>query len=318
MKPVPHAFTDQAPALTIAPPGAQVCLAWKSPSPDTTIWYSTSRDDPSSDNLNWTAPVQVQGKGWTAETEQGPALTVASDGLYVAWKGKGSSTEIWYSRWDGTSWTAQATVPNAKTASAPSLATISGGAAVAWLAGDSIAYTTFPSGVDNKFGEGPPDSGVSGSGTIGNANAKPNQTPALGGFVSVLPGLLFAWVKSDNTLWYTNVGGTQPVLAQLKGSGFKALSSAGPALPSQTLYSPSGLAWKGESESVWVSKNFPSLASPDSATQQMVAGASTNVAPAWLGSILPGQWGILAFVAHNLTVDGGIAVKDGQIWVCIP
>jgi hypothetical protein len=323
---IPNASTDRAPAIVTF--GTQTCVAWKNKS-DATIWFSTSGD-----NVHWNKPGQIKGSGWSAETEQGPALAVGmgpenlqaplgsppvQNTLYAAWTGK-SSKGVWYSQWDGKKWSQQANVgpvslnPTryAASDSAPLLTTLTGGVAMAWRAlDDTINSIIFPSGVTSDF----EPYGMS-------PNAETDQAPAVAAFgdgsAFYNPGLLFAWVKkSDNTLWYTNSPGAQPSNLQVKGSGFQSLSSAGPAIcttetSDESANPPIGLAWMGESGSVWVSKNFPSWTSLGSLVQQKVAGTSTNVAPAWLGI---GQ--MLVFVAHNLKIDGNM-VEDGSLWTCIP
>jgi hypothetical protein len=304
---VKGALTDQAPAVVNTYWGsdtAAVYVAWKNESTaktsPNTIWYSHSTD-----SVSWSAPAQIKGKGWAAEADLGPSFALEGDGiLYAAWKDKGTD-QIWYSTTkDGKSWTEQATVPGAKTASAPSLTSnqSSGPVAVAWRASDdSINYTTFPFGISSWGGGG--------SGAV--SGAASDLAPALGSTGWEGPGLLFAWrAKSDHTLWYESVGGASFPRAQVKGSGFTASSSAKPSLPSQTYtFTPFGLAWKGDKDfTIWVSKDFPNTP----LTQQKVPGISTDVAPAWAG-----VGGILAFKAYNLTVDS-IPVENNTLWTCTP
>jgi hypothetical protein len=305
------AGTDRAPAVALTFGNAdlsQVYVAWKNPDDakknPATIWYSYSAD-----NIHWSAPAQIKGKDskgndWAAETDEGPSLALENDQppgpffLVAAWKGK-VGNDIWYSKTsNGVHWTDQATVPDAKTASAPSLTSNSsaGPVAVAWRAlDDSINYTTFPFGVLSWGGSAPV------------TRAKSDQAPALGSTGLYGGGLLVAWKgKSDNFLWYESVGGASSP-KKVEGSGFTASSSAGPSLPSET--DGIGLAWKDEKDtSIWISKDFVGTAP----TRQKVPDISTNSAPAWLG-----VGAVLAFRAKNLKVDG-IPVKDDTIWTCIP
>jgi hypothetical protein len=92
----------------------------------------------SNDNLYaWlgSTSYQVSGAGWAAETTKAPAAGLADDGFadVVFWKGK-STTSIWYSYNTGNPlvyggppvWSLQATVKDAKTNAAPSLAVADG------------------------------------------------------------------------------------------------------------------------------------------------------------------------------------------------
>src|SRR5262249_45946779 len=64
----------------------------------------------------------IQAKVPRVGTSVGPALTVFSNLLYMAWKGAGSDKQIWWATFDGGSWTDQAIVKGASTSWRPALA----------------------------------------------------------------------------------------------------------------------------------------------------------------------------------------------------
>ena len=57
-----------------------------------------------------------------AGTSAAPALSEFNNQLYLAWKGEGNGTGIWWSKFDGSSWAPQQRVPNVGTSAAPALA----------------------------------------------------------------------------------------------------------------------------------------------------------------------------------------------------
>ena len=116
-----QALTTMAPAVAVSKTTKYV--AWVGQM-DNKIWFSAY------DGTSWTKQQVAEGKGWTALTSSPPALAwdFVNDELWLAWKGNGSNTEIWYSTWDGTSWSKQQVVSGtspdwtAGTSAAPALA----------------------------------------------------------------------------------------------------------------------------------------------------------------------------------------------------
>jgi hypothetical protein len=81
----------------------------------------------------WTAPAAIP----SAETHaQGPALTKFEGLLYAVWAGESSPYHLWYSTFNGTSWSAQTEIPDALTnyETGPSVAVYEGELYVAWQA----------------------------------------------------------------------------------------------------------------------------------------------------------------------------------------
>ena len=80
-----------------------------------------------------------------SETSAGPALAAFGDRLVVAWAGESGIAfhRVWYSTFDGTSFTAQSAVPGALTTSAPALA----------VAGGKLYLATTPPNTDDDLKE---------------------------------------------------------------------------------------------------------------------------------------------------------------------
>jgi hypothetical protein len=77
----------------------------------------------------WSAPTAIP----SAETISTPALADYDGLLYAAWTGNSSTRHIWYSAFNGTSWTAQTTVPSALTnITGPALGVYGGDLYVVW------------------------------------------------------------------------------------------------------------------------------------------------------------------------------------------
>jgi hypothetical protein len=79
----------------------------------------------------WTSPAGIP----SAETNGGSPAVVTYDGkLYAAWQGESSPYHIWYSVYNGSTWSPEATVPNALTnyRTGPALAVYDGDLYVAW------------------------------------------------------------------------------------------------------------------------------------------------------------------------------------------
>jgi hypothetical protein len=131
-----QALTADPPAVTIAPPK---CIAWRGL--DSKIYFATLS------GTTWTNYQVVGGSGWTAESSAAPALSwnIWSGGVALAWKGL-SSNHIWFSIWNGTSWSPQQVVSGsnwtAETGTAPTLSdSLTVGVAWKELSGNRIWYS---------------------------------------------------------------------------------------------------------------------------------------------------------------------------------
>ncbi|MFZ1918905.1 MAG: hypothetical protein WAU58_15125 [Terriglobales bacterium] len=136
------ALTESAPA--VASDGVNRYAAWKGQSTNN-IYFSVL----DSKTGKWSEQAVVGGSGWTAGTNTGPAL--AYDGyeyVWLVWKGQGATDRVWYSTWNGSSWSAQQVVNgsgwNSETTVTPAITFAFGNTPyVAWLgaSGNKIWYS---------------------------------------------------------------------------------------------------------------------------------------------------------------------------------
>jgi hypothetical protein len=70
-------------------------------------------------------------------TSVGPALAAFGNRLYAAWKGMDNDQDIYWSSFDGTSWSAQHKVPGVGTSVRPALAVFSNHLYMAWKGMDN-------------------------------------------------------------------------------------------------------------------------------------------------------------------------------------
>ena len=75
-------------------------------------------------------------------------LAAYNGDLYLAWTGQSSPYKVWYSAFNGTSWTAQASIPSTSSAgfaySGTPLAAYQGTLYASWVTGTSeLEYATF-------------------------------------------------------------------------------------------------------------------------------------------------------------------------------
>jgi hypothetical protein len=139
-------LTEASPAVAIN--GSAKYMAWQG-SNSNEIYFSTFT------NGAWTKPTIVGGTdpSWTAETSAAPALAwdPVSNLVWLGWKAKSSSDEIWFTTWNGKTWASQAKVsgtdPNwtAKTGAAPALSYTHGAITLAWMGASSheVWYTVW-------------------------------------------------------------------------------------------------------------------------------------------------------------------------------
>jgi hypothetical protein len=113
---VPQALTMQASSPALGVYGGNLYLAWLGPSNPHHIWYSTF------DGSTWSAQAEVPGAEAAVSTEAGQlvassaALATFNGELYVSWIGKAAPYKIWYSAFNGSTWTKQTTIPSATAA----------------------------------------------------------------------------------------------------------------------------------------------------------------------------------------------------------
>ncbi|MEV0621847.1 hypothetical protein AB0I81_51605 [Nonomuraea sp. NPDC050404] len=93
--------------------------------------YCVYRGD-QNDSLWWTVYDPARNDGWTTDrwfpshfSADGPALAVFNDRLYCVHRGTGNDQHLWWTRFDGTSWSAD-TRMNAGSSRGPALATFNG------------------------------------------------------------------------------------------------------------------------------------------------------------------------------------------------
>ncbi|MGA8635186.1 MAG: hypothetical protein WB805_10055 [Candidatus Dormiibacterota bacterium] len=89
-------------------------------------------------NVSWGAAHAIP----SAATYSDPALASVGGYLYAAWVGQTSPYQIWYSRFNGSTWSAAATIPSALTTqyTAPALTNYQGELYAAWT-GETSPYT---------------------------------------------------------------------------------------------------------------------------------------------------------------------------------
>jgi hypothetical protein len=107
--------SDEGPSLATFQ--GSVWAVWKGSNGDSRIWYSNQFQANS-----WSQP-QILPSVFTSAR---PALSSYTHNgnqlLYAAWKGEGDDERIWYSIFDGESWSAQQTIPNVYTSTGLALA----------------------------------------------------------------------------------------------------------------------------------------------------------------------------------------------------
>ncbi len=145
----------------------------------------------------WTGPSTIP----SAMTyDGGPALAGYHGLLYAAWEGQSSPHHIWYATYNGTSWSAQAEVPQAETNAytGPSLGVYGGDLYLAWQ-GQSSPYHIWYASYN----------GTTWTGQARVPNALVNASSAVG-LASYHGDLYLAWTghSSPYDLWYASFNGT--------------------------------------------------------------------------------------------------------------
>jgi hypothetical protein len=146
---------------------------------------------------HWTTAAPIP----SAVSNDGPPAFAEYDGLlYAAWQGQSSPYSIWYATYNGTSWSAETTVPRALTnyISGPALAVFEGDLYVVWKGQSGpfhLYYSVFNGSQWTTTGAEIPHALTTGY-----------STPGLAGY----DGRLYvSWAGQTGTgLWYTSFDGT--------------------------------------------------------------------------------------------------------------
>ncbi len=275
--------TTDRPALALY--NGLLVMAWKGAGNDAGIWFSTYEGN--GGGTGWAPQKPVLGVG----TSAAPALAVYNGLLYMAWKGAGDDTGIWFTtgvQADGSiNWARQLNVTffdsqgtqqwiPVGTSDRPSLTVYNGQLYMAWKgAGDDegIWWTSFQSFEGNVPGAPPGGLGQAQVPGVGTTNG-----PALAAY----NGLLYlAWkgAGDDTGIWFrAAVKGDPFLLWQTPQQNVPGVgTSLGPALTAYSglLY----MAWKGagDDEGIWWTvydgSNWASW------VQGNVSGVGTSVGP---------------------------------------
>ena len=144
--------------------------------------------------------------GWTKQATQpdagtnlGPALANVGGTLYAVWRGSGVSQDIWYSSYNGTTWSAQATVTGswgtATSVFAPAVASYNGHLYVAWTDSANQIDVTSLSG-----GSWASPSTVSGAWGTALTNKQPALAPLSGDLYAAWKGN----ASGNSHIWFSH------------------------------------------------------------------------------------------------------------------
>jgi hypothetical protein len=170
----------------------------------------------------WTKPGAIP----SAVTSAGPAVAVFDGLVYVAWTGKSSPYHLWYSTYNGKTWSAQKEVPSALTGQVegPALAVFNDKLYLSWLGQSTSAPAVWYSAYNGST--------WSAQAKVPSALGLPFTSPALAAY----NGDLYAsWIGSSSAerVWYSAYNGTT-WSAQTKIPGSSSTAAAenfgGPAL----------------------------------------------------------------------------------------
>jgi hypothetical protein len=108
-------------------------MAWRGVEDDQRLFYAVFPDgfkDPP-----WSDQIPLNDRASLA----GPSLAVFKDQLFMAWRGVEGDQSLWWSTFDGSSWSGQCPVsPDARSLDGPSLAVLGGRLYMVWRGGTSI------------------------------------------------------------------------------------------------------------------------------------------------------------------------------------
>jgi hypothetical protein len=259
-----------------------------------------------------------------AISSAGPAVTAYNDTIIVAWAGASgeSSHHVYYSAFNGSTWTAQARVPGASTTRAPSLATV----------GEDVYLATTPPGADDHIHVYQSTTGVFDDAYTRLCDettcARTQATPALAPAGSILYA---AWTTADGAIMYAEYSANRcPIgspscpppswkISPVAVPNAVANPTTGPSL---TLYDGVlYLAWVTPSGAVETeSASLPLTAASWSTAPVVVPNATSNVAPS-LGVLtdIKGSDGKTLYAAWTTSASGiEFARWDGAASVWVP
>ena len=143
---IPGVATSAAPTLAVV--GTTVYLAWKGEGTDSGIyWRNPLTYDPNTNGqYSWHPQTMISNVG----TSDSPAIASFNGNLYMSWKGEGNDFGLYFSKFDGATWTPQTKLQGG-TSNAPSLVGTSKGLFMAWKAepGDNRLFWSIYDG--NKW-----------------------------------------------------------------------------------------------------------------------------------------------------------------------
>jgi YVTN family beta-propeller protein len=257
---VPAAATTAGPAL--AAYNGATYAAWADQATGAVTWSAYSG--------TWASPQPVSGIWGTALTGTAPALVAYGGRLYAFWAGLGGGTKIWYSAYNGTTWSAQATLSGtwgaAATSQPPAVAAYGGDLYAAWTDQKTGKVTV---AYYNGASWGPPD-------VLAGTTA---DAPALADDAGT-GALVVAWTTSTGKIDWLNCC-TAPVHTLPH-----AQTSAAPAVAAMNLYRYGTVyfAWKGPAKNkIYYEAAFNTTVGygdNNFTHQQILPQALTSAAPA--------------------------------------
>jgi len=263
---IPHGSTTTAPSLAVFRSDPGILWSRRTPRGGLTVFLSMIKNDG-----GLTRGKQVRGTWGSAVSVDAPAAAAYDGRLYVAWTAKAAG-RIWYSDFNGRTWTRPVTIHGAWGTAAsghhPDLAVFGGLLYAAWTsrANDRILYSVY--------------NGHSWSSPIELADADVTSVaPAITGDLAT-GGPVIAWTTHAGRvmLLYCFGTGTGACLQALPTAVPQARSNATPALafmggPAGTLY----IAWKGQSGRIGYKASFDKAALT---AQELLPRAVTSSGPA--------------------------------------
>jgi hypothetical protein len=208
----------------------------------------------------WTPSVTVP----HAKTDGGLALAQYDGLLYAAWLGQSSPYHVYYSAFNGSTWTAQRSVPTGVSSPGvgPALAVYNGDLYVVWGGKSShrLWYSAF--------------NGAAWTSQARIPSALTEATPALGSYNG---SLYLLWTgQSGSKVWYSSFNGTTWTAQATVPSAVSYADDAGVALAA---YDTQLFAsWGGPSDAIWyASFNGTKWSTPGSFASQWLDGPALAV-----------------------------------------
>jgi hypothetical protein len=181
-----------------------------------------------------------------------PALTAYNGNLYFSWLGASSAADVWYSAFNGTTWTAQATVPGSSSFLAgnnggPALAAYQGDLYAAWEAAPGCATFNAYCMEASSF------NGSAWSGPTAIPGPDPSYDGASGPTLAVYNSLLY-------DAWYDGYsGGGEVIYMSFDGASWSPLQPL-PNAYSGTCNPPGLAGYAGHLVAAWMNAGFPACA----------------------------------------------------------